>query len=410
MAFHEYSRTARRWMNPFQNLPPELANFQNPKTMSAAKTAAQALIQYLMDQLKGGATPIATPASIAPAQEPDTSPTVKEWLEKFVSLEDNPRGARLVGEGIPYSVNTIDLYSGKYHRYIKGDPILALSMEKVDHAAILSFMGRMGVKEKEKSHGGGAIAGTRTYEITLKFVRMAFKEYAETHYDWRNPFLGFRAPKSKKGLERDVLEYWEILKLFEPGVIPDPLDRALCAAMFWAGLRRGEIYGLKPQDLDWGAPKIIVRNAWQRYDSEKKRSLGDPKHHKFREIPFPARLQAAIKELWAAYGEYEFVFCGKNGKLPGANYMKRWLPRWIKWAGIDLAGRKLVPHGARHTIASVLEEEGVPLRQIQDMLGHSDLKTTKRYLHDTADHLNKLGRKLDEVSEKREDDTPTQGG
>jgi hypothetical protein len=75
------------------------------------------------------------------------------------------------------------LYDGKYHRYIKGDPLPALSMAQADHAAVLGFMGRLGVKEKELSHGGGVIAGTRTYEITLKFVRMAFKEYAETRVE-----------------------------------------------------------------------------------------------------------------------------------------------------------------------------------------------------------------------------------
>jgi integrase len=267
-----------------------------------------------MDQVKEVAASVPTLA--APVQEPDTSPTVKEWLERFITLDDNPRSARIMGEGIPYSVNTIDLYSSKYNRYIKGDPLLTLTMAKVDHTAILNFMGQLGLKKKDISHGGGVIAGTRTYEITLKFVRMAFKEYAETYVDWQNPFLHFKAPKSKEGLERDVLEEWEVLKLFDPGVIPDPLDRALCAAMFWAGMRRCEIYGLKPEDLDWRTPQIIVRNAWQRYDSEKKRSLGDPKHHKVREIVFPARLQEAIKELWAIYGKHEFVFCGKNGKLP----------------------------------------------------------------------------------------------
>jgi integrase len=300
---------------------------------------------------------------------------------------------------VPYSVNTIDLYGSKYRRSIKDDPLLALTMAQVDHAATLDFMGRLGLKEKEPSHSGGVIAGTRTYEITLKFVRMAFKEYAETRVEWRNPFLRFKAPKSKKGLERDELEEWEVLKLFAPGVIPDPLDRALCAAMFLAGMRRGEIYGLRPDDLDWRSPHIMVRNAWQRYDSEKKRSVGDPKHHKAREIPFPALLQEAIKDLWAAYGKREFVFCGKNGKLPGSNYIRRWLPRWIECAGIELAGRKIVPHGARHTIASVLESEGVPLRQIQDMLGHSALRTTRRYLHDTAGYINRIGGKLDKLAQ-----------
>jgi integrase len=178
------------------------------------------------------------------------------------------------------------------------------------------------------------------------------------------------------------------------------------AAMFYAGMRRGEIYGLKPENLNWKRQRIIIRNAWKRYDSPDFRSLGDPKWHKTREIAFPIQLQEAIKELWAAYGEHEFVFCNARGKLPGANYLRRWLPRWIAAAGIDLGGRDIVPHGSRHSLASALEDDGVPLRQIQDMLGHSDLKTTKRYLHDTADHINKMGRKIGEMGQSRE---PVQG-
>ena len=194
------------------------------------------------------------------------------------------------------------------------------------------------------------------------------------------------------------MEIWEFRKLFEPGVIKDPLHRALVAAMFWAGMRRGEIYGLKPEDLNWKIPRIIIRNAWQLYDNPKEKILADPKWHKIREIAFPIQLQEAIKELWASYGQHEFVFCNAKGKLPGSNYLRRWLPRWIEAAGIDLAGRDIVPHGSRHSLASALEDNGVSLRQIQDMLGHSDLKTTKRYLHDTTDHINKMGQKIGEIS------------
>jgi integrase len=131
--------------------------------------------------------------------------------------------------------------------------------------------------------------------------------------------------------------------------------------------------------------------------SPEARSLGDPKWHKIREIPFPWQLQEAIRELWAAYGEHEFVFCNAKGSLPGANYMRRRLPYWLKAAEINLGGRRIVPHGSRHSLASALEEDGVPLRQIQDMLGYSDLKTTRRYLHDTADHINKMGKKIERM-------------
>jgi integrase len=166
--------------------------------------------------------------------------------------------------------------------------------------------------------------------------------------------------------------------------------------------RRGEIYGLKPEDLNWDTSKITIRNAWQRYDSPENRSLGDPKWHKPRRIAFPLLLQAAIKKLWAANGKHEFVFCKKDGKLPGANYIRRHLPRWLQAAGISLNGRKIVPHSARHSLASVLEAKGVPLRYIGDMLGHSSLKTTRGYLHTVSGAINDMGAKIDVMAQAAE--------
>jgi integrase len=284
----------------FYHLPDALAPYREPKNQTAADNGALALIAFLKNQLQMSSVSIST----------DTM-KVGQWLEKFISLADNPRAARIMGAGAAYSIETIYMYRGKYERYIKGDPFCDLKMRDVEQTHALAFMARMGMKEKEKHHGGGVIAGTRTYEILLRFVRMAFTEYGEAHETWRNPFDRIKAPKSKEPRERDVLEAWEIRKLFEPGVITDPLDRALAAAMFWAGMRRGEILGLKPEDLNWKRPRIIIRNAWQRYDNPAERSLGDPKWHKIREIAFPVQLQEAIRELWAAYGQHDFVFCNK---------------------------------------------------------------------------------------------------
>ncbi|MDR1047946.1 MAG: site-specific integrase [Treponema sp.] len=375
----------------FAHFPDELALYQEPETMTAMENAAVAFIHYLKIQLMTGTATAGT-----------DNIKVGPWLERFISLDNNPRAARIMMEGSPYSAETIELYRGNYVRYIKGDPVCDLKMVEVEQTDVLAFSGRLGLKEKEKGRGGGIIAGTRTYEITIRFIRMAFKEYGTTHENWRNPFDRIKAPKARQAREPDILEEDEIRKLFEPGIIPDPLDRALAAAMFWGGLRRGEIIGLKPEDLDWRIPRIIIRHAWQRYNSPESRSLGDPKWHKTREIAFPWQLQEAIRELWAACGEHEFVFCDAQGSLPGARYMQRRLPCWLEAAGIDLGGRRIVPHGSRHSLASALEEGGVPLRQIQDMLGHSDLKTTKRYLHDTADHINKMGKKIEKMGQPDE--------
>jgi integrase len=284
---------------------------------------------------------------------------------------------------------------------------------------MLAFMGRMGniriglPKKQDETKTptqiakqGYPMAGTRTYEILIKFVRMTFKEYGKTHPRWLNPFQGIDAPQPVDGKPRDILADDEVIDLFNADTFDDSLEEAVCAAMFWGGLRRSEIFALRPKNLDWKTPKIKVENAWKNFDSVS-RELGDPKWHKKREIPFPPQLQNAIRELWkntpnppkdsrksvkAEGGPFVFAFA--DGSIPGPSWIRARLPKWIDRAKIDTEGRNIVPHSARHSLASTLESEGVPLRYIQDLLGHSDYKTTKGYLHSIEGTIKKIGDKI----------------
>jgi integrase len=192
-----------------------------------------------------------------------------------------------------------------------------------------------------------------------------------------------------------------MLKLFMPGVLDDTLELAVCAAIFLAGLRRGEVSALKPEDLDWVTPKIVLRRSWQRFNSKDK-VLGPTKGKKEREAPFDPVLQSAVKKLWEENGRHEFVFSGKNGKVIGASWINKRFKKWLERAGIELGSRRIVPHSSRHSIASLLEARGVSLRYIQDFLGHSDLKTTKNYLHSTSKTIRDLGNTIAEAREKYE--------
>ncbi|MDR3172464.1 MAG: site-specific integrase, partial [Treponema sp.] len=124
-----------------------------------------------------------------------------------------------------------------------------------------------------------------------------------------------------------------------------------------------------------------------------------------REAPFPDILQAGIRELWEVNGTHECVFCRKDGTLPSARYIRNRLPRWLERAGIRLDGRRIVPHSARHSLASVLEADGVPLRYIQDMLGHSYLKTTLGYLHTPQETINRIAKKTGAIAQQPEETT-----
>jgi len=368
----------------FSCLPPGLSEFRNPKSRAAAEMGAMALIDLLRDDL-----------SLANSGRRNAPLPTGKWLARFTSLENNPRAERLVSGGLPYSPGTIDMYRIYFNRYISDDPFLGMDINAVDVPTTRAFIARIGMK---RTKDGRELAGTRTFEITVNFVRMAFREYWEDHQGWANPFDRIKPPKRIAGRRRDVLQESEILGLFMPGVITDPLERAVAVAMFWAGLRRSEIFALKTADLDWRTPKLNINRAWKRFGSAKKRTLGDPKWHKLREAPFPEELQSAIKALQEARGIHEFVFCKKDGSIPHGKWILDRLPVWMEKAGIDTAGRRIVPHSARHSLASCLESAGVPLRYIRDMLGHTSMKTTVGYLHTPEGKINEIMRKIGDIA------------
>jgi integrase/recombinase XerD len=113
-------------------------------------------------------------------------------------------------------------------------------------------------------------------------------------------------------------------------------------------------------------------------------------------------LQKAVKELWNANGKHEFVFSRKDGTQPGPDWIRDHLQNWLKRAGIESKGRNIVPHSARHSLASALEAQHIPLRYIGDMLGHSSLKTTVGYLHTVSGAINDMGAKIDGMAQAAE--------
>jgi site-specific recombinase XerD len=64
-----------------------------------------------------------------------------------------------------------------------------------------------------------------------------------------------------------------------------------------------------------------------------------------------------------------------------AHAVARWLPDW------DTPQRRLTPHGLRHYCASSLYAQGVGLKAIQELLGHSWLSTTTLYVHVHNEHI-----------------------
>lgn len=149
-------------------------------------------------------------------------------------------------------------------------------------------------------------------------------------------------------------------------------DRALIVLLWRAGLRVSEALALQMRDLDRGASttKIRVRHG---------------KGDRFRTVAIGPDASAYLEAWLAARERYvtaSAIFCrirrraGKNERLT-ASAVRKMLASLAKRAGIE---KRVHAHGFRHTFALELDSEGVPLRVIQQALGHADAATTSNYL------------------------------
>ncbi len=135
------------------------------------------------------------------------------------------------------------------------------------------------------------------------------------------------------------------------------------------GLRVGEILALRWDNVDLIAGKIHV------CESVTRDTLGTPKSGRARDVPLSQQALKSLRKQRHLRGEQ--VFCDLDGKRlirdqcvgPLAQACRRAHLRNITW------------HQLRHTFASHLVMRGVPLRSVQELLGHQSIEMTMRYAH-----------------------------
>lgn len=142
----------------------------------------------------------------------------------------------------------------------------------------------------------------------------------------------------------------------------------------YAGLRLGELLGLRWTDYDQRARRITVAQ------SNVRGRVGPPKNNRIRHVPLPAEATAMLARL-STVGE--LVFSHPSGRAYTKNETKRPLWRACKAAGLRLIGW----HVLRHTYASHLVGRGASLYAVQNLLGHSTITMTQRYAHLSTENL-----------------------
>jgi integrase len=167
-------------------------------------------------------------------------------------------------------------------------------------------------------------------------------------------------------------------------VVPDdylgPTDRALYLTAAFTGLRQGELFALRWRDVDWTASRIRVRRSFARKRAGREAQFGRPKSKRSsRSVPMHDRIGAELEHHFQRsnyQADDDLVFCHPHsgGPLDGSNVLDR-----LRDA-LDAAGvRRITFHELRHTFGTRMAAAGVPMRTLQEWMGHRDIKTTMIY-------------------------------
>lgn len=192
---------------------------------------------------------------------------------------------------------------------------------------------------------------------------------------------------------------------------PDELPRFLAAArghrleaLWWLlpaiGLRAGEAYGLRWQDVDLDRGELAVRVQIQRIGSPRRAQFVDTKTERSRRpIPLPSQVVDALRrhhdrqreemELagrnWRGEEWQHLVFCTSIGTPLHPTRTIEQYRDILRAAGLE-ADRRI--HDLRHTCATMLARLGVQPREAQAILRHSRIQTTLEvYTHTSSESV-----------------------
>ncbi|BBL35512.1 tyrosine recombinase XerC [Nitrosomonas stercoris] len=289
----------------------------------------------------------------------------------------------------------------KYLAYLASTRSLAANTQRSYQRDLLTLIHSIAAQQSETAESNHeitdvAVIQLRSHDIRYFIARLHSKglsgrSLARTLSAWRgfyrylirhyhhsnNPCLGVRVPKSPQKLPHALSpdEAAQLLN-FNPDDALTTRDLAMFELFYSSGLRLSELAQLQPIDIDFDEGTVRVTG----------------KGNKTRIVPVGAlALQALrawlpLRDTWLTPGETA-LFLSQRGR--------RIHPRTIAYrlkqrAQLQQLNDRVHPHALRHSFASHLLQSSGDLRAVQEMLGHSSIRSTQVYTHLDFQHLAKI--------------------
>ncbi len=224
--------------------------------------------------------------------------------------------------------------------------------------------------ETRPSERGGALSEL-TLNRHLYALRVFYTYQQETKQLTANPFSSLEIPKATY-MPRAALNRREIQALYTAA--ETYRERAILSLFYGCGLRRSEAEKLNVKEVSFKNNILYIREG---------------KGKKRREIPLSSKVKSDLEiYYYKERGQYlkqrtELAFMvGDRGRRMRGETFNKYLKRLLKQTGNqDLIEKEISLHHLRHSIATHLLENGLPIEKVRDFLGHQELDTTQVYTH-----------------------------
>ena len=226
-------------------------------------------------------------------------------------------------------------------------------------------------------------AGTVNQSINaLRFLYVEIMKRPMVLGDIHRPQKGKRLPV--------VLSLDEVKNIFDS--LGNIKHRVMLMLTYSAGLRVSEVVHLRPEDIDSKRKLIHVHEG---------------KGKKDRYTILSDSVLEGLRVYWKVHKPKKWLF---EGQTEGEPYSIRSAQRVFECAAEKAGiGKDVSIHSLRHSFATHLLEQGTDIRFIQELLGHSSVKTTEIYTHVSRRHIASIRSPIDQIIHPRRTKTQDNG-
>lgn len=293
----------------------------------------------------------------------DTFSNYVKWWLNYVQLTEQTK------ESYKYNLKFIEKHIG--HKILS-------KISKADMLELLDL-----IKNKKNVNTGGTIS-ERTVRNHLNILKSLFRDAVELEILKDNPMDNIKFVVEDHQIKDNYYDIEDINKMIF-AIDNEPVGYQFAILFTLAtGVRIGELLALEEKDFNYTDHSVTISKSLSEIKGSRK--LGPTKTKKTRVEFYPEELNVLLekhlesenlkKEMLGV--ENDLIFTSMAGDFMPKRTLQDWFKRFL--ARHDL--KAITFHGLRHTSATILLANGIPLKNVSERLGHSRTSTTANiYVH-----------------------------